>query len=208
KDLVRTGYDAVAPAYLDFITRLPSPGITWVDKLLKLLPNACTSKVLELACGNGLPCTQHLAPKVGHITANDISAAQIHLVKERLAARHNISYISGDMSQLSFVDGTFDTVLALHSLIHLPRDEQPAMLRLAHKWLRPGGILLCNFDEEADVGTVIEDWLGTRMYKSGFGVAESEKMIVEAGFVVLEAEVVREVEGKKTVPFLWVLATK
>ena len=208
KELVKAGYDSIAPAYLDFISNLPSPNIQWVDKLLDSLPQRDTAHILELGCGNGVPCTKHMAEKVHQITANDISSAQLSLAKEKLADYQKIAYIAGDMTTLNFQPGTFDAVTALYSLIHLPRDEQPNMLRSIHSWLQPGGLLLCNFDESEDAGTVMEDWLGTRMFKSSFSAEQSKKMVSEAGFELVDTNIVSTVDGKATVPFLWILARK
>lgn len=208
KTLVRSSYDTIAPQYLDFISRLPSPNIQYVDKLLSSLPSPAESSILELGCGNGIPVTKHHADRVKHITANDISAAQLDIAKVKLEHAQNIDYVHADMTELDFRKGQFDGVLALYSLIHLPREEQPAMVRKIHSWLAKGGILLCNFDKDEDPGTIMDDWLGTRMFKSGFAIEESKKMIQDAGFDLLEAEVVSQVDGKKTVPFLWILAKK
>lgn len=208
KELVKAGYDSIAPAYLDFISNLPSPNIRWVDKLLNSLPQRDTAHILELGCGNGTPCTKHMAEKVHQITANDISSAQLSLAKEKLAVYQNIAYVEGDMTALKFQPESFDAVTALYSLIHLPRAEQPNMLRLIHSWLKPDGLLLCNFDESEDAGSVMEDWLGTRMFKSSFSAEQSKKMVSEAGFELVDTDIVSTVGGKATVPFLWILARK
>lgn len=208
KDLVRTGYDSIAPSYLDFISKLPSPNIAWTDKFVASLPSAATAKVLELGCGNGIPCTAHLAPQVGHITANDISTSQIAIAKEKLSEHHHIAFEAGDMTQLTYPPRSFNAISALYSLIHLPLGEQPKMLHLIHSWLKPGGILLCNFDVEVDAGSVMDDWLGTKMFKAGHGTEESLKMVRETGFQFIETETIDTMDGKKTVPFVWVLARR
>lgn len=208
KEIVRTGYDNIASSYLDFISALPSPNIAWTDRLLAALKNPSSAVVLELGCGNGVPCTTHLAPTVGHLVANDVSSSQISLAKEKLADHTNIEYLQGDMTMLSLPSASLDAVSVLYSLVHLPLVEQPKMLTMIHDWLKPSGLLLCNFDVEADPGSIMDDWLGTRMFKAGYGVEGSKTMVIDAGFEMLAAEVVEEVDGKKTVPFLWVLSKK
>ena len=208
KDLVRKGYDSIAPAYLEFIGALPSPNIAWTDKLLTALTSPGTSEVLELGCGNGVPCTIHVASLVGRLTANDISQTQIALARDNLHSDNNVSFIAGDMTQLAFPPASYDAVLALYSLVHLPLEEQPVMLSKIWTWLKPGGLVLCNFDVEEDPGSVMDDWLGCPMFKAGYGVAGSRGIVQVAGFDILEAEEISSVDGKNTVPFLWVLARK
>ena len=208
KDLVREGYENIAPAYLEFIATLPSPNIAWTDKLLAVLASPTTSEVLELGCGNGVPCTIHVASLVGRLTANDISQTQIALARDNLNSGHNVSFIAGDMMQLAFPPASYDAVLALYSLVHLPLEEQPAMLAKIWTWLKPEGLLLCNFDVEEDPGSVMDDWLGCPMFKAGYGVAGSRRIVHDAGFDILEADEISSVDGKRTVPYLWVLARK
>ena len=208
KSLVRESYNAIAPSYLSFISTLPTPTIPWTDKLLSHLPSPPVhSKVLELGCGNGVPCTLHLAPRVGRVVANDISAAQVEIAREKVQDG-NVEFVVGDMTELEFDEGAFEAVVALYSLVHLPLEEQPNMLRKVRGWMGDGRVLLCNFDVEEDAGSVMDDWLGAKMFKAGFGVEGSKKMLEDTGFKVLEAEVVETVDDKKTVPFLWVLAKK
>jgi hypothetical protein len=37
-------------------------------------------------------------------------------------------FIQSDMADVSFADGTFDAIISLYALIHLPVDEQPGVL--------------------------------------------------------------------------------
>lgn len=208
KHLVRCGYDSIAPSYLDFISKLPSPNIAWTDKLISTLQSPSTAYVLELGCGNGVPCTTHLAPQVGQVAANDISSSQIKLALEKLKDHDNVDFLPGDMTMLDLPAAHFDAVSALYSIIHLPLAEQPKMLKLIRSWLKPRGTLLCNFDVDADSGTVMDDWLGTKMFKAGLGAGGSKQMVLDAGFEIAEAEAIDSVDGKRTVPFLWLLARK
>ena len=56
------------------------------------------------------------------------------------------------MTEASFRDASFDAVVAFYSIIHVPRDEQPGLLRRVAGWLRPGGRFVGNFGtgNEAD----------------------------------------------------------
>lgn len=51
-------------------------------------------------------------------------------------------------------------------------------------------------------------WLGEKMYWSGFDKATNVGMVIEAGFDIVEEETTQEEEDGTIVPFLWILAKK
>jgi hypothetical protein len=119
------------------------------------------------------------------------------------------------MMSLDFAVGGFDAVVAMYSLIHLPRHEQPILIKRASQWLKTGGFLLVNFGAIEDEWSVEQEWLGEKdgvMFWSGWGVEQSCEIVREAGLEVRIRDVVSDIEetGKeaKAVPFLWVLAEK
>jgi SAM-dependent methyltransferase len=48
--------------------------------------------------------------------------------------------VQGDITALPFQDGTIDAVLSLHTIYHVPADEQPRAFLEIHRVLKPGGI--------------------------------------------------------------------
>lgn len=153
KLLVEAGYDKIAPRYLEWATlnSHTSPRLRYLHKLLELLPKK--SKVLELGCGAGVPCTQLLAEK-HEVTGNDISATQIELARKHVPSA---TFVKGDMMALAFEKGKFGAVLGFYSVIHIPREEQGTMLRRICGWLDDGGYLLLNLGTRDDPGSVNED---------------------------------------------------
>jgi SAM-dependent methyltransferase len=202
KRIVETGYDQIASEYLKWTTSDSSPRIEYLQKLLKLLPQG--SRTLELGCGAGIPATQMLA-RHSHVTANDISTVQIALARQNIP-KANI--IQSDMMSLAFPPGNFDAVVALYSIIHLPRVEQEVMVKRISEWLCPGGYLLMNLGTRDDPGSVKEDWLGSRMYWSSFDEKENRDMVQRIGFDFIDVAVINEEEHGKLIPFLWMLAKK
>jgi hypothetical protein len=71
------------------------------------------------------------------------------------------------------VCGTFSEqhVVRALALIHVPRLEQPALLRAIARWLRPGGLLVVSLTVHDDAGSIEQDWMGAPMYWSGFDAA-------------------------------------
>ncbi|KAK0647035.1 S-adenosyl-L-methionine-dependent methyltransferase [Cercophora newfieldiana] len=162
KDRLKVSYDLIAQKYNEWTAYNSSVRLTYLDHLLDLLPSPSTEpktktttplRALELGCGAGIPITSTLLSSPRgipfHVTANDLSSTQIALGKEKLGDDETkVRWIQGDMTTLTFDENTFDVIIALYSLIHLPREEQKAMLGSIYKWLKPGGVVLMNFGEE------------------------------------------------------------
>ena len=48
--------------------------------------------------------------------------------------------VQGDIVHLPFADDSIDAVLSLHTIYHVPREEQPDAFRELHRVLKPGGV--------------------------------------------------------------------
>ncbi|KAL2015667.1 hypothetical protein VTK56DRAFT_5045 [Thermocarpiscus australiensis] len=218
---LKESYDAIAPAYNAWTQQHSPLRIHYLTRLLQLLPrrdfppgSEPPTTALELGCGAGVPVTAALLAAGVHVTANDLSATQIALGQERLRAeteRGRVRWVQGDMMGLSFPGGTFDVIVALYSVIHLPREEQGLLMERVAEWLRPGGLALVNFSGMEMEGEVVERWLDQEkgwMYWSGWGAEKTLEVVRErAGLEVLVEEVIKE-EGVQDVEFLWVIARK
>jgi SAM-dependent methyltransferase len=112
------------------------------------------------------------------------------------------------MMSLSFAAGSFDAVVALYSVIHLPRNEQENLILRVAAWIRPGGYFLLNVGTEDNPGYVDSDWLGSKMYWSGFGANVYRDMVRQAGFDDVDVEVIEHEEDGQLIPFLWMLVKK
>lgn len=185
------------PKVLEYLSKLFS----------QLKPNA---SVLELGCGPGVPFTRLLANHELelHITAVDISASQIALAREKVSESSRVEFVHADMTKLDFPEGKFDAIVAFYSWFHLPKEEQGLMVAKIATWLKPGGILLLNTSsEEGDV--VMNDWMGVRMFSTGFGVEGTLGIFKEFGKDLdITDEVVGEKVGSQEVLFHWIWAVK
>ncbi|KAJ0160634.1 Demethylrebeccamycin-D-glucose O-methyltransferase [Colletotrichum tanaceti] len=215
KARLKESYDMIAPAYNEWTAQHSSLRIEYLEKLMEKLLAAKPlsgqmSRVLELGCGCGLPATERLllAPDV-FVTANDLSSTQIALARENLAhhGTDRVAFVEGDMTGLDFADASFDAVVAMYSIIHLPRDEQSDIIRRIAKWLKPGGLLLANFASENMPGLVMDKWIHERgwMYWSSWGADETLSKIKDAGLEVILDDVVQD---EVDATFLWILAKK
>jgi hypothetical protein len=118
------------------------------------------------------------------------------------------------MLDLSFPPSPFDAVTTTYSVIHLPRAEQPLLMKSIASWLRPGGWVLVNFGAGENIGSVEGDWLGDDgkgnwgvMFWSGWGVNGSLETVQKTGLEVKVRvrDVVADADGTS---FLWGLARK
>jgi SAM-dependent methyltransferase len=201
--IVADGYDRIADRYQAWSPGRPSAArLRALDLADSLIPRG--ADVLELGCGAGIPMTARIAGG-RHVTGIDISPEQIR------RARHNVpdaTFRVGDMTALEWPEASVDAVVAFYSLTHVPRDDQPALLRRIHDWLRPGGAFVASFGVEDDPGTVEADWLGVDMYFSHFSARRNRRLVGEAGLVVERADVLVEPEDRFGARFLWVVARR
>ncbi|KAF2418021.1 S-adenosyl-L-methionine-dependent methyltransferase [Tothia fuscella] len=221
KKRLKASYDAIAPKYNEWTTTSDhnKTRLKYLDQLIaKLAESHKTNRsksILELGCGAGLPVTATLLshPNV-HITANDLSTTQITLAKQNLpngntASGSHVTFIESDMMSLYLPVQAFDAVVAVYSIIHLPKEEQVTLIKRIAKWLKPGGWFFANFGAEIIEGNEDERWLGEEkgwMFWSGWGEERTLEVLREAEFEVEVKEVVVDIDDGAR--FLWVLARK
>ncbi len=195
---VEQGYDQMAWGYLSTKAKDAAQTLSALILLTTEMPDG--AKVLDLGCGAGVPSTQFLSRRFD-VTGVDISAQQLELARTYAPTA---TFIKSDMTALSFPEATFDLIVAFYSIIHVPREEQPALVRSIYEWLRPGGRFFATWPlvewegEEQDW----EGWGGT-MWWSHYGGADNIRMLRGAGFII---DTVEEHVGEED--WLWVLARK
>lgn len=200
KDVVRDGYDAMADAYL--ATREDdSENVRLLDDFIRRLPQGV--QVLDAGCGAGIPVTRMLSRHFD-VTGVDFSEGQIARARRLVP---NARFICQDMTEMDFPDAAFDGVVSYYAIIHIPRDEHPALLRNIHRMLKPGGLaLLCMGAEDLPAATE-EDFLGAPMYWSHYDAETNLRMLQECGFSVVWARQVGDTLGGDA-EHLFVLAQK
>jgi SAM-dependent methyltransferase len=166
KAMVRDGYDRVSRAYRAD-DAAEGAYAQWLDLLEARVPPP--ARVLDLGCGCGVPVARRLSPRYA-VTGVDFSAVQIERARTLVPTA---TFECADMTTLSFPEGTFDAIVCLFSIIHVPLDEQPAFLRNIARWLRPGGVLIATVGHAAWTG-VERDWLGVPGGDMWWSHADSE----------------------------------
>lgn len=153
KDLVRSGYDAVSHLYRGD-AESHEPYSSWIAALEGLISRGAA--VLDLGCGCGVPVARSLAQHGYCVTGVDFSAVQIQRAR---ALTPTATFVQADASDVAFPARSFDAIVCLYTLIHIPLEEQRQLLHRMAAWLRQGGWLLAITGHTAWTGTE-QDWLG------------------------------------------------
>jgi SAM-dependent methyltransferase len=203
EDVVRRGYDAIAERYAEWAGSFESPAMRWVEKLEQRLPER--SRVLDLGCGGGGPATRALAAR-HDLVGVDISERQLERARRLVP---DARFLRADASGVAFEPESFDAVVSLFMLGHVPRAKQPPLLSRIFEWLAPGGRLLATLGIANTDDEVEPDWLGAPMFFASYDEEWNRSALESAGFALEEARVVPfEEPGHGVVSFMWVLARK
>jgi 2-polyprenyl-3-methyl-5-hydroxy-6-metoxy-1,4-benzoquinol methylase len=100
------------------------------------MPPGC-ERVLDVGCGEGVLALQ-LSRRVGHVVAIDLDAPTIELARQGATAE-NVEYIVGDFLSHAFDPSSFDAVVSVATLHHMPT---AIALERMNDLLRPGGTLV------------------------------------------------------------------
>jgi cyclopropane fatty-acyl-phospholipid synthase-like methyltransferase len=201
---VRQGYDLIAEPYLELVTRhRPSdPRPAWIDDLLARL--AAGSNVLDLGCGPGVPTAAAFADHGHHVTGIDISPRQVELARANVPRGR---FMVVNAMDAEFEPGSFDAIVALFSLTHIPRERWRSLFSAFVQWLHPGGWLLATFGMSDSEGWDEEDFLGFghSNWTNGFGPDTSQRLLHEEGFGIDRAETIEDELPSGLERWLWVL---
>jgi SAM-dependent methyltransferase len=123
-----------------------------VDRILRGLDKGwlATARTLEIGCGAGR-MTEFLLPRVGTLTAIDVSEEMVELARRRLGERENLQLLLTSGVDLSpFGDGAFDLVLTYVVFHHVPKSIVREYFREIYRVLSPGGVLRAQLSEITD----------------------------------------------------------
>jgi SAM-dependent methyltransferase len=199
RDIVESGYDAIAERYADQIRAGRGPETyfrSFLAHVLERVPEGGT--VLDLGCGAGLVAAD--LTKHARVVAVDRSAGQLELARRNAP---DATLVRADMTEVAFAPGSFDAVVAFWTLIHVPRVAHAPLLARIRTWLRPGGQFAGTLGSGDNPADLVPDFFGASMYWSHFDAETNRMLLRETGFEVLQAD---EIEDEGETP-LWVIAT-
>jgi SAM-dependent methyltransferase len=141
---VRKVYETIADEYDE---RIPGNGVVdeiFTDSEADFLLGKVRScdDVLDLGCGTGR-FTLPLAERARSVSGLDMSPMMLATARKKLADRGlEADLHEGDMADLPFDDASFDVVVSMLALMHIPRQDRQQVFSEAARVLRPGGRLL------------------------------------------------------------------
>ena len=110
---------------------------TYAKSLLRHVPREC-ARVLEVGCGFGA-FARVVAERAGEVTAVDVSQEMLRVAAERSRDHSNLQFILGDFLRLELEPESYDCIVTMTTLHHLPQGEAVAKMK---ELLRPGGVVV------------------------------------------------------------------
>lgn len=109
-------------------------------RLLEELVQIGDRDVLDVGCGEGA-FARRLAEAGARVVGLDPLPGAIGAARAAAPEGPSLRYLEGSAEALPFADGSFDAVIFLNSLHHVPRGSMGLALDEAARVLRPGGTL-------------------------------------------------------------------
>ena len=150
-----------------------------------------------------MPTASRLAERFT-VLGVDISDVQLERARRGVPGA---SFVQADLVKVDFPDASFDAVVALYSLTHVPREHHPELFRRIARWLPDDGLFLASLGARGG-DDWIGEWLGVEMFFSSWDVETNRRLLHGAGFELDRDEVVTIHEPEGPATFLWVLASK
>ncbi len=135
-----------------------------------------------LDAGAGIGTFTELAAEGREVVAVEPDPEQLAILRERVAGQANVQVVEGTVEDVS---GTFDSILCLNVLEHIPDDR--GTLRRFHELLAPGGSLLLLVPAHPALYGGIDRAVDHQRRYTKAGLSECLR---EAGFTVAELRLV------------------
>ena len=179
KETVRKGYDKIAREYQ--ADRHVFDNVEVLEEFSTYLPK--NARILDAGCGAGDPCAKLLIQAGFDIVGVDFSASMLKMAKKNVP---EAALIKEDLTRLGFQDNSFDGLVALYSIIHVPREMHASLYQSFHRILKPDGSMLICIGSDEWEGE--DEYFGARMFWSEYNLDEAIQMVKNAGFRIISGK--------------------
>jgi len=183
-DLLKV-YADLAPIWGKDIAK-PDWGLDELNDFVTLVKKSGGKKILDLGCGSGIQSKQLFQAGL-EVIGLDLSPEMIREAKKKVP---KAKFIIGDMTKMVFPRESFDGVFAQASLLHIPKELIPKVLRLVHRILKKNCVLYIAVKEGVGEREIIEERLDRRIKRffSFFTKNEIINLLKEMKFEILETK--------------------
>jgi len=179
KAIVRSGYDQIAREYQ--ASRYSFGKVEVFQEFSNYLPK--NARILDAGCGAGVPFARLLVEAGCEVVGVDFSSSMLQLARKSVP---EASLIKEDMTKLGFRESSFDGLVALYSIIHVPREMHASLYQSFHRILKPdGGMLVCIGSDEWEGE---DEYFGANMFWSEYNLDEALQMVKNAGFQIISGK--------------------
>lgn len=174
--LVQEGFSQIAERFAE--DREPFDNRRELVEFARSLPVGAA--VLDAGCGVGVPAAKFLADEGFRVTGVDIAEPMLELAKKNVPSA---TFIAGDMTKLEFPDGSFDGIVSLHAIHHVPREQHEDVFRVFHRLLKHQGVLMISSAADEFEGT--KEHYGVPMFWSHFSPEQTVDLLRKAKFNIV-----------------------
>ena len=161
--------------------------------------------LLDLGCGAGEPMSRWFVDRGWTVRGIDYTPEMVDLARKYV---EEMDATVADMRDVSFPPETYDGIISVYSLFHLPSEDQFMMLERMYRWLTRGGRALFTYATKSytghDVFSGYKLFMGEELFYSHRTPAELSHELDRIGFVT-ESMIYRDIGGEI---FLWVTVVK
>lgn len=180
--MVMNGYNTIANDY--YTHRDLNKFNEELEKISTLLPGG--GRVLDVGCGAGIPTAKYLIKKGLKVTGIDISDKMLEMAKKNVPEGE---FINKDMLHIDFSDNSFDGIISVYALFHVPKEEHLKVFQSFYRILKPNGILLINTGISESEG--VSNFFGVPMFWSNNTPEKTLDYIKESNFSIIFDGVLR-----------------
>ena len=144
------------------------------------------TEILELGCASGFPIGKAILESGKNYTGIDLSPDQIKLAQTEFPQWADHFIVSEMLEYVkSCHDTTFDGIVRMFSIRHLPRIYHVELYSNIYRVLSDGGLFLVDHPKYSDEGR--DTWFNDKpMYWSGFSDTWQKLTLMELGFTLLD----------------------